>query len=262
VNLQRVSAVGRIWGHRHLLRELVARDLRVKYQRSVLGILWSALRPLLMLSIYVFVFSRVMGINIEGYGLFVLTGLIPWTFLATSLSLGASSLYENGPLIQRAAFPLELLPLSIVLGNLIHLGITLLVFVPVLLLLGWAPAPALLALPAVCALQLLLVAGVTLLVATGAVFFRDLVHLLEIVTTIWFYTSPVVYPMAMVPEPYRTFLGWNPMGLILELYRELFVAGRLPAPASVVAAAAAGLAVYAAGALVFRRAAPLIPKVV
>ena len=262
MNSQGASAVGRMWTYRHLLRELVARDLRVKYKRSVLGILWSALRPLLMLSIYVFVFSRIMGINVQGYGLFVLTGLIPWTFLATSLSLGASSLFENAALIQRAAFPLELLPLSIVLGNLIHLGITLLVFVPILLVLGWSPAPALLALPAVCALQLLLVAGVTLLVATGAVFFRDVVHLLEIVTTIWFYTSPVVYPMTMVPERYRSILRWNPMGLVLDLYRDVFVAGRLPALAGLAETAVAGALVCALAYLVFRRAAPLIPKVV
>ena len=131
-----LAALREIWAYRDLLFNLVRRDLAVRYKRSVLGFLWSFLNPLLMMLVFFIVFQVVRPLQVRSYPLFVLAGLLPWNFLAGSLSGAARSITGNANLIDKVYFPRELLPLSVVLANLVNFLLSLLVFLPLALALG------------------------------------------------------------------------------------------------------------------------------
>src|SRR3712207_27401 len=122
------SALGEIWAYRDLLINLVKRDLAVRYKRSLLGFAWSFLNPLLMMLVFAIVFQVVKPLSVRSYPLFVLAGLLPWNFLAGSLSGAARSITSNAQLIDKVYFPREILPLAVVLANLVNFLLSLVVF--------------------------------------------------------------------------------------------------------------------------------------
>lgn len=217
-----------IYAYRELLLNLTAKELRARYKGSVLGFLWTFFNPLLMLLVYSAVFSYVMRMGIEKYAMFLFVALLPWNYLSSSVLQGAACLVHNSSLIKKVYFPREVLPLSVVLTNMVNYLLSLFILVPALLFFKVRLTAALAAFPAVLLVETLLVASLALLVAAANVYFRDLEHITGVLMTAWFFLSPVLYPVELVPESARRLFYLNPATPIMEAYRDIFFKGTWP----------------------------------
>lgn len=223
---------------RGLLSTLVARELKARYRGSVLGFFWSLINPLLLLGIYTFVFSYIFKprfATMEGpYALFLMTGLFPWTWVATSLLEGTQSLTANAGLIRKAVFPAEVLPMVSVLSNMVHFLLALPVLGGALLighLLGhpvgsWTA----ILLPLVVLLQLFVLGGFTLGLAALNVHFKDVKDILANLLALLFYLTPVVYPLSFITNDFLSALvRWlNPFTPFTMAYQEILYDGLVP----------------------------------
>jgi lipopolysaccharide transport system permease protein len=248
--------------YRDLFASLFRRDFQARYKGSALGILWSLANPLLLMAIYVLVFSllwRVTG-TIEHYPLYLLVGLAAWLFFATSLQTAARSMLDNANLIRKTRFPRQLVPLSSVATQLV----TFVVMLAVLVVLNAALIPevrstALLALP-LAVLFVGLVGGLAIAVAAANVVFRDVEHLLGAVLLPWFFLTPVLYSFEQIPQFDRhpnvvAALRWlNPVTPPIEAIRAPLWEGEAPRLADVVYLVVAAAVALALGAWVFTRA--------
>ncbi len=211
-----------------LLRELVVRDMKLRYKRSVLGIAWSLLNPLFQMLVFVFLSRRVLALDIPSYPSFVFTGVLAWNWLHTALFLATSAITDNRELVRRPGFPAAILPVVTVTTNLIHFLLALPVLMIFLVLSGGRPTSAILALPLVILLQFLLILGLGYLVATVHVTFRDTQHLLGMFLRLLFYLTPVFYDASMVPARYQALYHLNPMFHLITAYRAILIQGNLP----------------------------------
>ena len=218
--------------YRELIKNLVYRDLKIKYKQSLLGILWSLLNPLLMLVIYSFAFQYIMRIPVEGvpFTVFFMVALLPWNFLAGSLSLSVSSVVDNSGLIQKVYFPREILPLSIVLSNLVQFLLTLVIFFPAFIYYKVTVTEKILLLPVMILFQTVFIIGLCYIFALLFVFFRDMKHIVEVLLTIWFWLTPIIYPITMVqnkPEIMPLYM-LNPMTVFIQSYRNILLYNTWP----------------------------------
>lgn len=232
--------VRELWSYRELIRNLVLRDLRVRYKGSALGYLWTQLAPLLMMLVFWFVFSYFFQSGIAMFPIFLIVGLLPWNFAAESVIGGARSVLDNGNLIKKVFFPREVLPLVSVLSSLLNFILSLpmmfLVMVVVQLLypslegrlnFSWTFAY----LPVLVAIQMIFLAGVAFLLSALAVFFRDLVHLIGILVQFWFFLTPVVYSLDSIDPRVAQAVRWlNPMASLVEFYRGILYGNQVSAP--------------------------------
>ena len=208
--------------------ELVARDIKLRYRRSLLGYGWSMLNPLLQLLVLSLVFQFVLRLNVPHYIPFLFTGLIVWNWFQSSLSSACGSIVDNRELVRRPGFPVAMLPVVTTISNFIHFALSL----PVLLLL-MIPFqnpihPALLFLPALFILQFLVIISLSYFLATFHVTFRDTQYLLGIGLMLGFYLTPVFYPSSVVPAQYQLLYHLNPLTLLIDAYREVLLQGHLP----------------------------------
>jgi ABC-type polysaccharide/polyol phosphate export permease len=215
-----------LFRYRALIQSLVARELKARYRGSLLGVFWSFLNPLLLLSIYTFVFTIVLpGVHppeLEPFALFMFCGILPWTWFSASLLESSNVLIAGGNLIKKVLFPAEVLPIVTVLANLAHfcLGLVILaaffVYYRVPVTLGdlwWFPI--------VVFVQLMLTLGLALLVSALTVHFRDLRDLLANLLTVWFFATPIIYPLSQAPSNVRRFLNLNPFTHLAVAYQEV-----------------------------------------
>ena len=248
--------------YRDLFGNLFRRDFQARYKGSALGILWSLANPLLLMAIYVLVFSLLWRVTdaIPHYPLYLLTGLAPWIFFSSSLTAASRSLLDNANLIRKTRFPRQLVPLSAVATQLVTFGVML----AVLLALNLALIPevrdtAWLAIP-LAALFLCFVGGVAVAVAAANVLFRDVEHLVGSLLLPWFFLTPVLYSFDQIPAFDRhatlvSVLRWgNPVTPQIEAIRAPLWEGTLPAAGDVVYLCVAAVAALALGAWVFTRA--------
>lgn len=217
-----ISNIKTLFSYRELLFSLTRKELKVKYRGSILGFFWSLLNPILVMIIYSFVFSIVMRLGIEHYAIFLISVLLPFNFLSNSVNYGASSIIANSNLINKIYFPREIIPLSVVLANLVNFCLELVALFVVLAVMGYKFYLYLYLLPLVILIQFFLVVGATLLVSSLNVFFRDLQHLIGIIMMIWFFGTPIIYPLDMVPEKFQFIMKANPMTVFSIFYRDIF----------------------------------------
>ncbi len=226
------SKIIEIFKKRELIGSLVLRDLKARYKVSVLGFLWSLLRPLFMMVIFTIVFSRIFRWDIKmgaPYPIFLLTAILPWQFLTAALSAGANSLIDNQSLIKKVSLPREVFPIATVLSELVNLALSMLVLIPFLIFFRVGIGPWVFFLPVVLLIEIILVLGITLLISSLNVFFRDTVPLVDLGVLAWFYLSPVFYPVTMVQDNlsnnlYRIYL-LNPMCPIMTGFRKTLMEG-------------------------------------
>ena len=204
------------WAYRDLLRNLVVRDLKTRYKRSVLGFAWSFLNPLFMVMIFTVVFTVIARAqNVPNYPLFALCGLLAWNFLAGSVSGAARSIVGNAHLIDKVYFPRELLPISVVFSNLINFILSLIVFFILLLLFRIPLSWWILSLPIIIAVQFVLVVGLALIVAALNVFYRDVEHVLDVGLLAWFFLTPIFWELELLPN--KLPLPWGGEGIDIWL---------------------------------------------
>jgi lipopolysaccharide transport system permease protein len=200
IRTPRAPTFGWLSEYSELLRTMLRRELRAKYKGSALGILWSYLYPLAMMGVYTLVFSVLWrAIDIPHYPLFVLAGLAVWTFFQAAVQLGASSILANADLIRNVWFPRELITLAVVLSQAVASAVMVAVIIPVALIVVPENAATMaLALPMFAGLFCLAL-GVAWLAATATVFFRDVEHLLGVLFLPWFFLTPVLYSLEVLP---------------------------------------------------------------
>jgi lipopolysaccharide transport system permease protein len=273
------GAIGKLmelWSYRALIRNLVLRDLRVRYKSSVLGYLWTQIAPLLSMLVFWFVFGSFFPSDIAMYPVYLIAALLPWNFCAEAVSAGARSVIDSASLVKKVFFPREVLPLVSVLSS----GLNFLLSLPMLFVV-MAAAQALYPplresgrllnfswtfayLPVLLVIEALFLAGVALFMSALAVSFRDTVHLIGILVQFWFFLTPVVYRLDVVGElPARAIRWLNPMASLVEFYREILygnavAAGAVPTPGlpaleSVLRVLLTSLAVLALGYWFFQR---------
>jgi lipopolysaccharide transport system permease protein len=256
-----------LWQYRELIRNLVERDLKVRYKSSLLGIAWSWLNPLLMMGVYTVLFTVLLrNDSIPHYPVYLLCGLLPWNFFSDSMVLATGSIVANAHLLKKVYFPASVLPISTVLATLVNFLIALPVFFGLALLLGVRPTAWVLLLPVTILIQLMFTVGMTLLLSTVNVFFRDTQIILGIVVLAWFFLTPIFYPIQAVPE-HVTVLGvtlnaqlWlrrlNPMASIIASYQDLLYWGVPTGLDFLARTAVTALVVLVIGYLVFQHYGP------
>lgn len=243
-----------------MLRELVKRDLQSRYAGSLLGFFWSFLQPVWQLVLYSFVFGSVMKVSLVGeqapkFSLFLFAGLLPWLAFSEGVTRSATSVTDQAHLVKKLRFPSELLVATCVLTALVHEAIATALFTAILATMGalsWQSLPwLLLAVP----LQVALTLGLGLFLASAHVFLRDISQVLGMLFGAWFYITPIVYPLAYVPERFQTLIAANPLTALVHLYRRAFFGGHGMIP-GVLTLAICAAATLVAGWLVFRRLRP------
>jgi lipopolysaccharide transport system permease protein len=213
--------LGEVWRFRELLGFLVWRDIKVRYQQTALGAAWAIIQPAAMAAVFTLLFSRVAKLPSEGvpYSVFVLSGLVVWTYFSSALSAGAMSLVTNANLVTKVYFPRLIAPLSALVGPLVDFLLALVVLGVLMAITGVAPdARAPLALPFV-ALAFLTVLGATLWLAAINVRYRDVRYVLPFLLQLWMYATPVVYPASVVPESLRWLFALNPLSSAVAGFR-------------------------------------------
>lgn len=235
-----------------LLSHLVWRDFTLRYKQSTLGIFWSLLLPLAQLLVLVFLFQSVVPLEIEAYPAFVFSALLPWNWFSSSLSSSCGLFISNRDLVRHPNFAPARLLLVNTLSNLITYLAALPILLVVLLAYGRTPTPALLLAPLLMLLQIVLTVGLSLIIATLNVFYRDVQHIIVVSLMLLFYLTPVFYrPQAVVPE-YQLVYAYNPLAVLVQCYRSVFLDGLLPGWGALLFVAAASVGTYALGMLVYR----------
>jgi len=242
-----------IYRYRELLKNLVVNELKLRYRRSVLGFLWTMLNPLLMMTVLAVVFSFIMKFNIKAYAVMLISGLLPWVFFSQAVSLALGSVVGKGSLLKKVYIPKTLLPLSAVLSSMINFLLALAPLFLLVVIMGKPLTPALLFLPVSIIFVVLFACGVGMIFACLNVFFRDFTHMTEVIIQAWFYLSPVIYRVEMVPERYRPIFRWNPMAHIIECFRIPIFDGQLPDMITAVTAGTSGLFMCVLGFAIFLR---------
>jgi ABC-type polysaccharide/polyol phosphate export permease len=239
------------WEHRALLAVLVRRELKARYRGSVLGFGWTLLNPLLLLAVYSLVFRVYLRVDVPHYPLYVLSGLLPWLWLAQTLGTATTALVEGQALATKVLFPPQLLVLVPVLANGVNFAIGVLVVVGVALLtLGASPA-GLLTLPFAMLCQTAFLIGISLPLSNACVLFRDVKFLVANLISFWFFLTPIVYTADLVPEPLRPLLWLNPFHVFAHAYQTVLHGAAVPSAAVLVAMAAIGLVASALGVALF-----------
>ena len=226
-----IAEVQNIYRSRDLLLAWTSRNIRGRYQQSALGWLWAVIQPAAQTAIFTIIFTQFVPIDTGNvpYGVFSYVAMVPWAFLASSLTDMSGSIVYNMSLVTKIYFPREVLPVASMLARFMDFGIAAALFVVLILFYKIPIYPAgLLFLPVILAIQLLLIIGLGLATAAANVFYRDVQSLLALGIQLWFYASPIVYPVTSVPERLRPIYFLNPMAGIIQAYRDVLINGSLP----------------------------------
>jgi ABC-2 type transport system permease protein len=217
-----------LYQYREMLKNLVRKDLRTRYKGSFLGFLWTFINPLLQLIVYSVVFSTIMRFNIEKYPMFLFVAIIPWIFFANSVQVSAGNIIANKELVKKIYFPREILPIAVVSAGLINLIYGLIIVFLSLVIFNIHLTTSILYLPLVILLEYIFTLSLSLLVSALNVYFRDIEHILSIIMMSWFYLTPIIFPVEMIPQEYQGYFLINPMTTIITAYRDILYYAKVP----------------------------------
>jgi lipopolysaccharide transport system permease protein len=244
-----------LWEYRELLYFLVWRDVKVRYKQTALGASWAIIQPFFTMVVFSLFFGHLGKIPSDGlpYPIFAFAALVPWTFFANGLSQSSNSLVGSSNLITKVYFPRLIIPLGSVFSGIIDFIIAFAVLLGMMLFYGLWPTLNILWLPLFLLLALITSLGVGLWLSALNVEYRDVRHVVPFITQFWLLATPIGYPSSMLPEPWRTLYGLNPMAGVVEGFRwALFGTSSAPGPIIAVSAGAAVL-ILVTGAFYFRR---------
>ena len=249
-----VETIKEIWSYRSMIQSLVHKDLRGRYKASVLGFLWTFIVPLCQLLVYTVVFSVIMRSNVEKFYLYLFVALIPWNFFSACLTGGSSCILQQHSLVNKIFFPREVVPISYVTSAFVNMLYCEIVVIAVALFSGVQFSfLGLCCLPLVMLVEYLFALGITLIVSAIDVYFRDLEHILGILSMAWMFLTPIMYDLSIVPEKLRPVFNLNPMTSIITAYRDILYRGSVPKLSTLCVAAGIGVFFLAVGFLVFGR---------
>ncbi|MBN1355869.1 ABC transporter permease [bacterium] len=212
--------------YRALISALVSRELKARYRGSLLGFLWSLLNPLLLMLVYWLVFSIYMRFGMKNYHVFLFCGLLPWVWFSSSVLEGCNSIISGSNLVKKVLFPAEILPIVVIIANLIHFLLAIPILIFFLLVSGIPIGINIVWFPVIVLVQFIFTMAVVLLLAALSVHYRDIQQILNNLVTLWFFLSPIIYPMSGLPsgaQKYLWLMDLNPVAHLMVGYHRSFL---------------------------------------
>jgi lipopolysaccharide transport system permease protein len=210
-----------LWEYRELLYFFVWRDVKVRYKQTVLGAAWAIIQPLFTMVVFSIFFGYLGKIPSDGlpYPIFAYTALLPWQLFSHSLTESGNSLVANQNLIKKVYFPRLIIPISAVLAGLIDFAVAFIILLCMMFYFGIKPTIAVISLPLFLLLSIATALGVGLWLSALNVLYRDVRYTIPFLTQFWMFITPIAYPSSLIPEPWRTIYGLNPMAGVVEGFR-------------------------------------------
>lgn len=217
-----------LYHYRELLKTNVKKDIRGKYKGSFLGILWSFINPLLQVLVYALVFPYIMKVETENYLIFLICGIIPWTWFITSISQGTTSITNNANLIKKVYFPREILPISVVTSGLVNFLISCLIILIFVICGGLGITWHLVFLPFIIIVQYLFTLALIFVLSAINVYVKDVEYIVSFIINMLFYATPILYTTEMFSGPILWIFRLNPLAHLINAYRDVFYVHHIP----------------------------------
>lgn len=218
----------KIYNYRELLKTNVKKEIRGRYKNSILGILWSFLNPLLQLLVYSVIFGALLASGDKTYPIYICVALIPWTYFTSSITQAAFTVIGNADIIKKVYFPREILPISVVTSGAVNFIISTIIILAFVIFSGLGLSWYIVFYPFVLLVQYVLLLGISFIVSSITVYFRDLEHIIGIVLLAAFYGTPIVYRLEQLPANLQIIMQLNPMTHIINGYRDIFYYHQMP----------------------------------
>jgi len=248
-----------MFSHRELLGNFVTRDLTSRYRETFIGFFWNVIKPLVMLAVYTFLFSVIFKVKFGttgttgSFALYLFCGMVPWIAFADSVDRASGIIMTHTNLVKKTVFPLEILPFYPVVSNVVTECIGLGILLVAVLVSFRHFTVHLLFLPLLLLLQVLFTLGFAFFLASFCVFFRDVMHVVSVMMTVWMFMTPIMYPETLIPERMRFAVWINPMALLVSMFRNVVLEGTTPAVWKLVLFSVWALLLCGAGIFFFRK---------
>lgn len=219
-----------LMNYHELIANITLREIKVRYKQSILGMLWAILQPLSMMVVFTVIFSYFIKMPSDNiaYPIFSYTALLPWTFFATSLSFAVPSIISNINLVTKIYFPREIFPIASVLAAFFDFCIAAVIFLVMFFFYRIPVTANILYLIPLFIIQLIFILGIVLFASAVSVYYRDVRYVMPLLIQLWMYLSPVIYPISIIPEKWKTLYMLNPMATIIDGYRRVLLLGKPP----------------------------------
>lgn len=223
-----IEEVQAIISYRDLLIQFVSRSLKTRYKRSFLGVFWTMLNPLLTMVVLTIVFSNLFRFSVPDYPIYILSGLYLWNFFSHATSFAMGEMLWSGSLLSRIYVPKSIFAVSAVGTSLVNLVLSLVPLFLIAIILGVSITPAVLILPLSILIVVIFSLGVGLLLSTAAVYFADMLPVYEVLLVIWMYSTPIIYPIEIIPDNFMWIMKLNPMYYMVTIFRQPIYDGTIP----------------------------------
>lgn len=244
-----------LWFYRELLINLAKREITVRYKQSILGYAWVIINPLFQILVISFVFSTLLKVPSVGvpFIIFLSVALLPWTFFSSSVTASTNALVNNSNLITKIYFPREILIYSTILAKMVDFGLSLIILavlmlffqIPINFYIVWVPL--------ILLIQIILTMGISLLLSSFNLFYRDIQYILTLALTLWFYVTPIAYPTEVIPDKFKLIFSLNPMAVIVNAYREVIIGQGHPNINSLVIALISSILIFVFSFFIFKK---------
>jgi len=253
-----IISLANLWHRRELLWNMTVRHLRGQYKQSILGYAWALVMPLSQMLIMSFVFSTLLHIPSQGvpFPLFLFVGLLPWNFFSTALSSATDSVAGASSLVTKVYFPREVLPAAAIFTKVVDFLFASLILVAMMIYFGHAPTWTIAWVPLLFFIQFLFTLGLSLPLAALNLFFHDVRYLVGVALTLWFYITPIIYPVDVVPHRYRIVFDLNPLSLFINAYRRVVLLDDSPGAERLLLGIVIALVTFLVGYFLFKKMEP------
>lgn len=218
----------KIYQYRELLKTNVKKEIRGRYKNSILGVMWSFLNPLLQLAVYAVIFGALLAGGDPTYHIYICVALIPWTYFTTAITQSAFTIIGNGDIIKKVYFPREILPISVVTSGAVNFVISTIIILAFVLFAGLGITKYIVLYPVILLIQYVLLLGISFIVSSITVYFRDLEHIIGVVLMAAFYGTPIIYKLEQLPANLQIVMQLNPMTHLINAYRDIFYYQQMP----------------------------------
>ena len=242
-----------LYNYRELLKSNVKKEIRGKYKGSFLGILWSFVNPLLQVAVYAIVFPYIMRIQTENYLIYLIVGIIPWTFFTTVINQGMITIRMNAGIIKKVYFPREILPISVALSGLINFLISCIIIVIFCLFGGVGITWHIVLLPFIAIIQFVLTLGIVFALSAINIYIKDTEYIIAFILNMLFYATPILYEAVLFPEKIRWILYLNPMTQVVLAYRDIFLYHQVPELSGIIYLIIVTIIIFVLGLFIFRK---------